>query len=169
MKLYILCNDVDKNIIAISEIKKYIYQYIVQNNYSNSYKVNKIGDERLINKFLLMYDELYLDMIEGIVLTLSERRIIFNSINESKSQIENCIIELTNILNDYSFSTKNSICINKTIRILINSIKPKKINTIFNIKEQLLRLFNYKRNNVSNLFEEYNELRDRYLIKINLK
>ena len=118
MKLYILYNNKDKVLIAISEIKEYLYRYIIQNNYSDSYKVIKIVDNKTIDKYLLLYDNLYLDEIEGIILTLDERRIIYSEINQCEALVEDTILNLSSILNEFNLNDKEYKHIKKYIHFL---------------------------------------------------
>lgn len=118
MVLYVL--KYRKKIIAISEYKKDMKLFILQNNFTsdNGYGLYKEKDQKSINKLLIVYDENYLTEYENYILRYKDIPVIEDLIYREYSELERTLEHLIHISKNYNISSKEVKTINKTISIL---------------------------------------------------
>lgn len=154
MKLYVIINNKDNKVIAISEDKALAYKYILQKNLNSSFRVITLKNKKQIETISLVYDELMLDIIDEFILTYNERKVINNIIEEEKSNIEEVISSLIVFLKKYDFNDKEYTHIKKTIKILSKNIKPKRILSLLKIRDFILNIINPKSQYIIDYFTE---------------
>lgn len=169
MKIYVLYKEPENKIIALSESKEYVYKYILQNNFGSEYKVSKIKDRNLIDKFLIVYDELILDETEGFILTAIERRLINRNIEESKCKIEDTIEAIETLLSNFNFSEKDYVILRKAVKVLYKNTKPKRLSKLLSLKEFIMNLFLPSKKDIVDSFRNEIQMRDNnYYIYIDI-
>jgi hypothetical protein len=169
MKLYVLFNQKNNKIIALSEDKAIIYQYIIQQNFNEDYKISKIKRDNLISKFLILYDELILQKFDEFILTSFEANIINKTIDEEKCKIEDTIDSLSFMIKNYNFSSKDQKVLLNTLKILNKNIKPKRLSILIRLKEFIYSIIYPHGNNIIDVFKDEINAKDNwYFIDINL-
>lgn len=170
MKLYVLFNEKTGNVVAISEEESYIPRYMMQQNYGNKYSMSTIKKEKIINKYLIVFEEYMLEEIEDYVMTLKERRVVYNILDEETYRLESVISDLKKILSTYEFKKKESIIIKCAIKLLDKISRPSKLMKYLDIKGLIKSLFNNGRKNIVNYFEDTDFITndDRFYIHINI-
>ena len=167
MKLYVIFNQLDNNIIALSEDKKISYMYLLQNKNKN-YQLSKIKNEKMIEKISIIYDDLFIEEFEDFYMTTKEYKIIYKKIEEEKDRIKTMIEDLLFMINNYNFSLKELKSIKKTINILRKNSKKEKFYLLIMIKDFILNLLGLKNKNIQKLFESI-ELSDKDYYNIIIK
>ena len=167
MKLYVIFNQLDNNIIALSEDKKISYMYLLQNKNKN-YQLSKIKNEKMIEKISIIYDDLFIEEFEDFYMTTKEYKIIYKKIEEEKERIKLMIEDLLFMINNYNFSLKELKSIKKTINILRKNSKKEKFYLLIMIKDFILNLLGLKNKNIQKLFESI-ELSDKDYYNIIIK
>jgi hypothetical protein len=160
LKLYILLTKNNEKVIAISEEKNYIYEYIIQNNLSQEYIVTSNKDKEFINKFLILYEDLILNKYEEYILTNIEQRMIDNIITEEVLIIKDTIDNLNHIYKDYNFDSKERKQIKKVINIIRKKNKPKYLFSLLKIKDFINDIILKKNKNILESLKEEISIRD---------
>lgn len=167
MKLYVIFNQLDNNIIALSEDKKISYMYLLQNKNKN-YQLSKIKNEKMIEKISIIYDDLFIEEFEDFYMTTKEYKIIYKKIEEEKDRIKTMIEDLLFMISNYNFSLKELKSIKKTVNILRKNSKKEKFYLLIMIKDFILNLLGLKNKNIQKLFESI-ELSDKDYYNIIIK
>lgn len=161
MELFILYKN-NKQIIAISEDESLMDQFILQNDYLvKNLKLQKINDELVINKFLLLCRELYLEEFQEFVIREIDRDSITRSIYDNFSIVEDTIEGLDTIINNSKISKKDISILEEAKDVLKKSLKPKNIQDTIVLKKIL-------KNYYSNLYvgKEMHELNKLFKSKL---
>lgn len=165
MKLFVLYNPTDERIIAFSDNKKLIYSYIIQNNFTD-YLVSKIKDQNMIDKLIIVEENLLLQEFEGFILTTGEIKVVNKMLSEEKQRLIFTISDLSHMVENYNFSKKERKNIEKTINILKYSTTSERFYIILMIKDFIRQILGIEKTNIKKLFNQINEMDDYYDIKI---
>jgi hypothetical protein len=169
MKLYVLFNSKTDQVKAITEDKEYIYRYIIQNQLSDEFQVTKLKDEKLINKYLIIYENLMLDEQNGFILTYSQRKLINNTNEGELSFIEDTIDSLRRMLKDYNLKDKDYAALYEAILVLSKNSKPKRLSVLLRTKEFILNLLLPKNKGIVDMFNDDEMTKDNmYYIHIKM-
>lgn len=162
MELYLLINTTNKNVVAMSQDINYIYRYIKQNNFNkNTYVIDTITKKKKIYNKLLLYEDSLLEECEGYILTNKESSYINSIFEEDKYNLLNIVTQLSVFTKEYNFTNKEKHILKKAIKILKYNSKPKRINTLMNVKESILTLFKFSRNSIIDHFTEFKNIIER--------
>jgi hypothetical protein len=169
MKIYVLFNERNDKVIALSEDKSLVYRYVIQQNFSSEYKISKIKKDDLVNRFLIIYDDLILQDYDEFVLTSFESRIINRTVDEEKARLEDAIECLVTMVKDYNFSSGDQKVLLEAIKVLNKNKKPKRLGILICIKEFIYSIIHPQGNSIIEaLREEICAKENHYIIHINI-
>lgn len=154
MKLYILWSNKNKKIFAISETKKDITLFFLQNGYNKKdYSIYKITQQKIINKILITKNDLYLIDYYNFMIRECDKNSLDEIIYSQTKLIKNTIENLESINLEYIMEPKYHTILSKTIQILRNKKKKHNILKFINISEIIHGYYNnhYFRNIVNEL------------------
>lgn len=161
MKLFVVFNPKNNDIIALSEDKKAAYMYILQNE-MKKYQLSKIKDEKMIDKLFILYEDLIIEEFEDFFMTAREYRQIDKKIKEEHDRINNVIYDLLFMEENYKFSEKEKKVINKTIKILRRNSKKEKFYVLIMVRDFIIDLLGIRNKNIQRLFKSIESLDDEY-------
>jgi len=161
MKLFVVFDSINDEIVAISEDKKTSYMYLLQNDEKN-YQLTKVKDEKMIEKISILYDDLYIEEFEGFYMTHKEYKQIDKKIEEEIDRVKNVLYGLTFMIDNYKFKEKERKAIKKTIKILKKNTVKEKFYVLIMIKDFIIDLLGIRNKSIKKLFESINSMDDEY-------
>lgn len=171
MKVFVIIKRDDGKVVAISESKKDVLNYMIEKRFTDEdYFWAKIKKEKVANQLLIDFDDLYLEHDEylDMVLTRVELQMIHDVIGEEKARIESTLFDLEHFLKNYSFNKKEREVLVKAHDILDKAKKKKKLKKVIDL-EQFIGYIS-KSKNFANIFrDKLNETKEKFYLFINMK
>lgn len=134
MKLFILWSIKKKKIFAISEYKKDIQLFFLQNGYTKSdYIIHTLTNEKLINKILVTKNELYLIDYYNFVIREKDKTPLDEIIYSNIKLVEDTMSNIDYINSEYIIEPKYHKLFSKIYKILKNKIRKHNILKFINI------------------------------------
>lgn len=158
MKLYILKHK--NKIVSITESKSVMEIFILQMNFNiRNYELEKITNQKKIDKLINKYYDLYLFEYEGFILPNIDIKYIERIYDEYKRHVNQTIQSLKNINSNCIMTLSEHDIVNECISIL-KKHKKKDFNEFINLNE-IIR--DYYSLSMRSIYEDYENM---FLYKI---
>jgi hypothetical protein len=168
MKLYVLTRHQDNQIIALSESKDDIANYVTKKKFPNDeYFFSKVKNHDQIDNLMFEYDELYLEHDPHLdtVLTRIELELLNSIIDEEKQRVETTIADLEHYISDYSFDKKEKSILLKAHKILESNRRKKKLKKVISL-ENFIGIIDRSRNSAKLMRDRLHSMSARMYIFI---
>lgn len=136
MKLYTLIEEQTGRVLAISESKSDMVQYMKSKDMREGYFYVKVTKQHHIDDLMFTYDDLYLenDVFLDNVFTRIELKMIDDIIDEEKERLKMSVKDLEHYIANYSLSKKDKKTLAKAHTILQSSKKKKKLKKVLDLQ-----------------------------------
>lgn len=158
MKLYIIQNISNNDIIAISEYKFHIYSFYIQNNYNiNKYKIFTITDDKKINNYLILFHDYYLIEYYDFIIRTKDKIIFDNYLYSNELKLYETENYLSYISDNTDIPKKERDILLKASKILSKN-RRKNLSNFINLDKMIKDVYSIKglRQSFHEMIENYN-------------
>lgn len=156
MTVYYIVDNITDKVIAISEFKRDVCQFFIQNNYDyKNYSIYNTTKNKKCNDLLRDYYDLYLLGYNDYIIRNKDYQVLTDIIDESRYKMKRAIKDLSYIMDMSNLTKKEKKAFKKVIKTLDENKKKRMVENFLNINEFIEDYYN-----IPSLQEQLTRLND---------